>query len=121
MRTFLRLGAVVASAVGKFPCTAQEEMFPGITRHIRFTAQEFQVLATEQPIDVPTLHRRIHSMIEDAEDFMAKLPRDAAGVVSLDGGKTRAARGDGAGQVSAPSRRAGLRLADVAGTWACDA
>jgi hypothetical protein len=81
----LPLGAVVAAAVGKFPGTTPEEMLAEITRHSRFTAEEFQVLATEQPIDVPAMHRRIRRMIEDAEGFIARLPSDAVGVVFLDG------------------------------------
>ena len=83
----LPLGAVVAAAVGKFPGTTPEEMLAEITRHSRFTAEEFNVLATEQPIDVPGLHRRIRHMIEDAETFIAKLPSDAVGVVFMDGDK----------------------------------
>jgi hypothetical protein len=85
--TILPLGAVVTAAVGKFPGTTPEEMLAEITRHSRFTAEEFQVLATEQPIDVPVLHRRIRRMIEDAEGFIARLPSDAVGVVFLDGDK----------------------------------
>ncbi len=81
----LPLGAVVAAAVGKFIGTTPEEMLAEITRHSRFTGEEFQVLATEQPIDVRGLHRRIRSMIEDAESFVAKLPSDAVGVIFMDG------------------------------------
>ena len=83
----LPLGAVVAASVGKFPGTTPEEMLAEITRHSRFTAEEFQSLATEEPLDVRALHRRIRGMIEDAETFIAKLPSDAVGVVFLDGGK----------------------------------
>jgi hypothetical protein len=85
--TILPLGAVVAAAVGKFPGTTPEEMLAEITRHSRFTAEEFQALATDQPLDVRDLHRRIRSMIADAEAFIAALPSDAVGVVFLDGEK----------------------------------
>lgn len=81
----LPLGAVVAAAVGKFIGTTPEEMLGEITRHSRFTGEEFRVLATEQPIDVRDLHRRIRGMIEDAERFTAKLPSDAVGVVFMEG------------------------------------
>jgi len=83
----LPLGAVVAAAVGKFPGATPEEMLAEITRHSRFTAEEFQVLATEAPIDMRGLHRRIRGMIEEAEGFIAKLPSDAVGVVFMDGNK----------------------------------
>ena len=85
--TILPLGAVVAAAVGKFIGTTPEEMLAEITRHSRFTGEEFQVLATEQPIDVRGIHRRIRSMIEDAESFIAKLPSDAVGMIFMDGEK----------------------------------
>ncbi len=83
--TILPLGAVVCAAVGKFPGETPEEMLAEITRHSRFTADEFQALATEGPVDVPLLHRRIRSMIEDAERFIATLPCDAVGVIFMDG------------------------------------
>jgi hypothetical protein len=83
----LPLGAVLCAAVGKFPGVTPEEMLAEITRHSRFTAEEFQALATEQPVDVPGLHRRIRSMIEDAESFIVKLPSAAVGVIFMDGEK----------------------------------
>jgi len=61
--------------------------FTEITRHCRFTAEEFQALATEEPVDVPGLHRRIRGMIEDAGVFIARLPSDAIGVIFMDGEK----------------------------------
>jgi hypothetical protein len=81
----LPLGAVIAAACGKFIGTTPEEMLAEITRHSRFTAEEFQALATDQPIDVRGLHRRIRGMIEDAECFIATLPSDAVGVIFMDG------------------------------------
>jgi hypothetical protein len=83
----LPLGSVLAAAVGKFPGVTPEEMLAEITRHSRFTVEEFQVLSTQEPIEVPVLHRRIRSMIEDAEAFIARLPSDAVGVIFMDGEK----------------------------------
>ena len=83
----LPLGAVLCAAVGKFPGVAPEEMLAEITRHSRFTAEEFRVLATEHPIDTADLHRRIRGMIEDAASFIAKLPSNAVGVIFMDGGQ----------------------------------
>lgn len=85
--SILPLGAVTCAAVGRFPGQSPEEMLSDITRHGRFTAEEFRVLATEHPIDVPDLHRRIRCMIEDAEQFISRLPSDAVGVVFLENGK----------------------------------
>jgi hypothetical protein len=82
----LPLGAVISAAVGRFPGQSPEEMLNDITRHSRFTAEEFRALATEQPIDVPGLHRRIRGMLEDAEQFISRIPSDAVGVVFLAGG-----------------------------------
>src|ERR1019366_10063215 len=52
-------GAVVCAAVGRFPGQSPEEMLSDITRHSRFDAGEFRVLATERPLDLPELHRRV--------------------------------------------------------------
>jgi hypothetical protein len=83
----LPLGAVICAAVGRFPGQSPEEMLADITRHSRFTAEEFRVLATERPIDVPGLHRRIRSMLGDAERFISRIPSDAVGFVFLAGEK----------------------------------
>jgi hypothetical protein len=85
--TILPLGAAICAAVGRFPGQSPEEMLADITRHSRFTAEEFRVLATEHPLDVPNLHRRIRSMIEDAEKFISRIPSDAVGVVFLEKGQ----------------------------------
>jgi hypothetical protein len=85
--TILPLGAAVCAAVGRFPGQSPEEMLADITRHSRFTAEEFRVLATERPIDVPDLHRRIRGMLEDAEKFISHIPSDAIGIVFLERGK----------------------------------
>ena len=108
--TVLPLGAVVAAAVGKFPGTTPEDMLAEIVRHSRFTTEEFQALATDQPIDLPGLHRRIRAMIEDAETFLAMLPCDAVGVVFVDGDK--AVQPDPA-KLDLYRRRAG----SVGGVW----
>jgi hypothetical protein len=81
----LPLGAVVCAAVGRFPGQSPEEMLSDIRRHSRFTAEEFSALATDRPLDVSELHRRIRSMIEDAERFIGRVPSDAVGFVFLDG------------------------------------
>jgi hypothetical protein len=85
--SILLLGAVICAAVGRFPGQSPEEMLADITLHSRFTAEEFRVLATERPIDVPGLHRRIGSMIEDAARFISRIPSDAVGFVFLAGEK----------------------------------
>jgi hypothetical protein len=85
--TILPLGAVISAAVGKFPGTTPEEMLMEITRHSRFTVEEFRVLATALPIDVPNMHKRIRRMIEDADEFISHLKSSDVGVVFLDGDK----------------------------------
>jgi hypothetical protein len=85
--SILPLGAVICAAVGRFPGLSPEEMLSEITRHSRFTAEEFRVLATERPLEVSDVHRRIRNMIEDAERFTSEIPSDDVGVVFLDGDK----------------------------------
>jgi hypothetical protein len=85
-QTILPLGAVISAAVGRFPGSTPEEMLTEITRHSRFSAEEFRILATEQPIDPRDVHRRVRTMLENAEAFIAGLPSDAVGVVFLENG-----------------------------------
>lgn len=83
----LPLGAVISAAVGRFPGMTPEEMLAEIRRHGTFTADEFQALATERPLDPRELHKRIKAMLDDAEAFVARLPSDAVGVLFLEGDK----------------------------------
>ena len=86
-KNILPLGAVICAAVGRFPGQSPEGMLSDITRHSRFTAEELRVLATDHPLDASDFHRRIRSMIENAEDFVSRIPSDAVGVVFLERGK----------------------------------
>jgi len=108
--SILPLGAVICAAVGRFPGLSPEEMLAEITRHSRFTAEEFRVLATEHPLNAADLHRRIRSMIEDAESFIAQIPSDDVGFVFLDGDKPVQ---PGIGAFSKYTRRSGARR----GVW----
>lgn len=83
----LPLGATICGAVGRFPGQSPEEMLSDIARHSRFTAEEFRALATERPIDVPDLHRRIRNMLESAGQFISRISSDDVGVVFLKAGK----------------------------------
>jgi hypothetical protein len=85
--SILPLGAVICAAVGRFPGLSPEEMLAEITRHSRFTAEEFRVLATEHPLDIPDLHRRIRNMIEEAEQYISRISSGDVGFVFLDGEK----------------------------------
>jgi hypothetical protein len=104
--SILPLGAVICAAVGRFPGLSPEEMLAEITRHSRFTAEEFRVLATERPLDVSDVHRRIRNMIEDAERFISAIPSDDVGFVFLDGDRPVQPDKDGFGNYQ---RRSGAR------------
>jgi hypothetical protein len=83
----LPLGAVITAAVGRFPGMTPEEMLSDIRRHSTFSADEFQALAMEKPIDIRKTHRQIKAMLDDAEAFIAQLPSDAVGFLFLEENK----------------------------------
>ena len=83
-RRILHLGAVITAAVGRFPGLTPEEMLAEITRHSRFTAEEFRALSTEHPLDTGEVHRNIRAMLEDAEAFISQVPSEFVGVVFLE-------------------------------------
>ena len=82
----LPLGAVITAAVGRFLGMSPEEMLADIRRRSTFTAYEFEVLATEKPLDVRRTHQQIKSMLADAERFIQQLPSDAVGFLFLENG-----------------------------------
>ena len=83
----LPLGAVVWAAVGRFPGPTPEEMLAEITRHSRFSAEEFRALAMIEPVDPADINRRIRRMLDAASVFIGRMPSDLAGVLFLDGDK----------------------------------
>ncbi|MDB5397793.1 MAG: hypothetical protein JWM91_5299 [Rhodospirillales bacterium] len=83
----LPVGAVITAAVGRFPGMTPEEMLSEIRRHSTFTADEFQALAMEGPLDIKQTHKQIKAMLDDAEAFIARLPSDAVGFLFLEGEK----------------------------------
>jgi hypothetical protein len=85
--TILPLGAVIWAAVGRFPGVSPEGMLDEIRRNSRFTANEFQALATERPIEPASLHQRIRAMLEDAAAFLPRMPSDLVGLVFLEDSK----------------------------------
>jgi hypothetical protein len=102
----LPLGSVSCAAVGRFPGQSPEEMLADITRHSRFTAEEFRTLAMDKPVDPAALHRRIRAMLDDAASFIARVPSEAVGVVFLNG---ETPVQPGAGDLSIYKRRGGSR------------
>jgi hypothetical protein len=85
--SILPLGAVVTAAVGRFPGMTPEEMLGEIRRHGTFTADEFEVLALEEPLDPVPTQRRIRAMLQDAEAFISALPSEAVGCLFLEDGR----------------------------------
>jgi len=85
--SILSLGAAVCAAVGRFPGQTPEQMLGDIKRHSRFTAQEFESLSTELPIEIESISARIRAMLADAEEFIGRLPSEAVGVLFLLNGK----------------------------------
>jgi hypothetical protein len=82
----LPLGAVITAAVGRFPGMPPEEMLAEIRRRGVFTADEFEALATETPLDVRRTHQQIKAMLDDADAFIMRLPSEAVGLLFLKDG-----------------------------------
>jgi hypothetical protein len=114
----LPLGTVICDAVGRFPGQSPEEMPSDIISGAsRFTAEEFRAPATERPLDVSVLHRRIRSMLEDAERFISRDSKRRRWLRLSGGRRTRSARCGSPRQISAPRRCAGWRVAVLPGDF----
>src|SRR5271168_3774529 len=83
----LALGAVIWAAVEKAPGFTPEGLINEIRRNARYTAADFQRVASEPPVDAGAIMRRLREALLDAEAFVALMPTDKIGLLFLEAGK----------------------------------
>ena len=79
----LPLGAVIWAAVEKAPGFTPEGLINEIRRNARYTAADFQRVASEPPVDAGAVMRRLHEALLEAEAFVALMPTDKIGLLFL--------------------------------------
>ena len=85
--TILPLGAAAWAAIEKSPGFTPEGLIAGIRRNSHYPASEWRALETTVPVDPLLVSQRLRSILEEAEDFVLKMPSDKAGLLFLQDGK----------------------------------
>jgi hypothetical protein len=85
--TVLPLGAIVWAAVDKSPGFTPEGLIAEIRRNARYSAAEWKALVSSQPIDPASVLARLRAALEEAEEFVARMPTEKAGLLFLENGR----------------------------------
>lgn len=83
----LPLGAMVWAAVDKSPGFTPEGLLAEIRRNSRYPASDWKALGADRPIDPADILARLRTAIDQAEDFVARMPTEKAGVLFLKNGQ----------------------------------
>jgi hypothetical protein len=79
----LPLGAVIWAAVEKAPGFTPEGLINEIQRNARYTAADFQRIASTPPVDAGAVMRALHDALRDAQAFVDRMPTDKVGLLFL--------------------------------------
>ena len=82
----LPLGAMVWAAVDKSPGFTPEGLLAEIRRNAHYPASDWKALAAEKPISPANILSRLNEAIEQAENFVARMPTEKAGLLFLENG-----------------------------------
>ena len=83
----LSIGALVWAAVEIAPGYTPEGLIAEVRRNARYPAEELSQLAADTPIDPDNVMRRLRAALDDAEQFVAAMPSDRAGLLFLRDGR----------------------------------
>jgi hypothetical protein len=84
--TTLPMGALVWAAVNIAPGYTPEGLIAEIRRNARYPADELRQLAADPPVDPDGVLRRLRAALDAADQFVATMPSDKAGLLFLDAG-----------------------------------
>jgi hypothetical protein len=83
----LPLGAVIWAAVEKAPGFTPEGLIAEIRRNARYREEDLRAVATIEPLDPKTFYSRLHTILKEAEAFVARMPTEKVGLLFLKDGK----------------------------------
>jgi hypothetical protein len=83
----LPLGAVACAAVGKSLGFTPEGLINEVRRLARYTAADFDRIASEPPVDAAFVMQRLRQALEEADAFVRRIPTDQVGVLFLKDGQ----------------------------------
>ena len=83
----LPLGPVIWAAVEKAPGFTPEGLIAEIRRNARYRDEELRSIATEKPINSKSFYARLRTILDEAEDFVRRMPTEKAGLLFLQDNK----------------------------------
>ena len=86
-RDILPVGTVVCAAVEKALGFTPEGLINEIRRLRRYTASDFERVASDPPVDPVAVMIALQSALDEAEEFISKMPSDKIGLLFLKDGK----------------------------------
>lgn len=81
--TILPLGPVIWAAVEKSPGFTPEGLIAEIRRNANYPAAEWRALQSSVPLDPHDITTRLRAALDEAEDFVRRMPTDKAGLLFL--------------------------------------
>lgn len=85
--TILPLGPVIWAAVEKSPGFTPEGLIAEIRRNANYPAAEWRALVTTEPLDAVVVTARLRAALDDAENFVTRMPSEKLGLLFLQTGK----------------------------------
>jgi len=85
--SILPLGAVVWGAVEKAPGFTREGLIAEIRRNAHYPAADWRALDAAEPIDAREITTRLRKALDDAEEFVARMPTAKMGLLFIEGGQ----------------------------------
>ncbi|MBM3757879.1 MAG: hypothetical protein FJW38_28340 [Acidobacteria bacterium] len=83
----LPLGAAIWATVGKIVGFTPEGIINEIRRVARYTAADFERIASEPPLDPVNVMFRFREALAEAEEFVVRMPTSKAGLVFIENGR----------------------------------
>ena len=82
----LSLGAVIWAAVEKSPGFTPEGLIAEIRRNANYPAADWRALLSTEPIDPKHVTSRLRSALDEAENFVTRMPTEKMGLLFLKDG-----------------------------------
>jgi hypothetical protein len=79
----LPLGAVASAAVGRALGFTPEGLINEVRRLARYRAEDFERVASDPPVDAGEIMRRLRQALDEADDFVRRIPTEKVGLLFL--------------------------------------
>lgn len=86
-KTILPLGSAIWAAVEKSPGFTPEGLIAEIRRNAHYPAAEWRALQATEPVDAKDVTAALRTALDDAEEFVTRMPTDKMGLLFIKNGE----------------------------------